>query len=159
LKFRNLDLLPSAATGTSEQMKLQGSPALSTKLYLTGHRRRLPLLLAALLVAFLLPALARAESFSGQWVGNYASASGERGSDSLVLFEKADGHFTGTWSGNIRVWGHRLSENAIELHGQTPKRNYFIKAEVKKNTMSLQYVGARYDGGPSSRGISNFVRR
>lgn len=99
-----------------------------------------------------------AKSFAGRWVGHWSNSLGERGDDSLVLREDADGNISGIWTNEVHVSGQRINRNTIELTGQTSARSYQITATIEGGVMTLKYIATRLDSDGSYQGRSTFTR-
>jgi hypothetical protein len=67
----------------------------------------------------------------------------EKGEDSLVLTEDAEGNIKGTWSGSVNVNGKRINANTAQLSGQTADRAYKITAMVRQGVVTLKYLSRR----------------
>ncbi len=140
------------------------SPATHTPFHSSPNRipRRLKAFSAATIAFGLLVAtayLAAAGSFAGRWVGYYTNSTGEKGSDSLVLSEGADGTLAGTWSGNIPIRGRRLNANTAEMHGRTATRAYQMTLTEGHGSMIIKYTATRLDSRGSYSGVVDLSRQ
>jgi hypothetical protein len=99
------------------------------------------------------------EKLSGTWAGRWTNSLGERGADSLIVTEDAEGGLSGTWSGNIPVTGRRTGGSTFEMSGRTATREYRITASLSGGTLALDYTVRRLDAAGSYSGRSTFNRR
>jgi len=116
---------------------------------------------AALSVVCLFPGHAFAQhqaAFAGRWTGYWENSTGQRGDDTLELTEDADGHLTGTWTGNVLVSGRRTDDRTAELHGRTDTRSYRIVLTAHHDELILKYTARRLDSSGEYEGEAHFTR-
>lgn len=97
-------------------------------------------------------------SFAGSWTGTWTNDVGEKGKDTLVLEEAADGTLSGLWSGNVPVSGRRVDATTAELQGRTNAREYEVRATLSGGVMTLRYVARRSNATGGYRGTSTLAR-
>lgn len=95
-----------------------------------------------------------ASNLSGKWTGYWQNNLGEKGKDSLVLTEDANGNFEGMWTGDISVRGRRLDANTVQLWGQTATRSYRLTGTLSQSVLVLNYAAERTDSSGSYEGKS-----
>ena len=96
-------------------------------------------------------------NLSGNWTGYWQNSLNEKGKDSLVLNEDAEGNIKGVWSGEVNVAGKRVDASTAYLWAQTPGRSYRFTATVGQGALTLSYVAKRLDVGGSYEGKSTLT--
>jgi hypothetical protein len=102
--------------------------------------------------------VAAASNFAGNWVGYWENSVGQKGKDTLVLEEEANGNLDGTWTGDVIVHGRRLDAKSIQLWAQTDTRSYRLTGTLLQDSLTLTYVAKRTDSGGSYEGKASFTK-
>ena len=105
------------------------------------------LLLVVMLFTLVATVPAHAGPFEGEWVGHWRNSLGERGHDSLSLYETRHGRLRGNWSGDVDVWGEETGERTIRLSGRRSDGvSYDITAYRQHGEIELHYYATRPNG-------------
>ena len=100
-----------------------------------------------------------ASVWTGKWTGTWENSMNEKGKDSLVLNEDADGTISGLWSSDaIKVTGKSIDAKTANLSAKTAKRDYQITATLDNGSLTLKYAVKKLDVKGSYDGTSILLR-
>jgi pimeloyl-ACP methyl ester carboxylesterase len=101
-------------------------------------------------------AKSRAE-FQGTWSGNWENTLGDKGAETVILEESAEGLLSGTY-GDSKIKGERVGKHTFSFEALTASHRYRVVGRVEGKKLHLDYSANPLDGGRRYYGVSILER-
>lgn len=95
--------------------------------------------------------------FQGKWTGNWENTHGDKGTETVILKESAEGLISGTYSDN-NLKGERVGKHTFTFEATTDSCRYRIVGRVDGGKLYLNYAATPLDGGARYYGVSILER-